>query len=100
MIETVKPHEIVVVERQIAVVGRAQGRGDVVGFIALQSVAGPRHVHRHGQDATDDEQDDTDGERTEMPRRVLGVGHADVPEVRNDKSARSTPRRWVARDTS
>ena len=93
MIEALEPHEIVVVECQVAVVGRAQGRSDIIGFIALQSVAGPRDIDRHGQDATDDEQDETDDERTEMARRGLGVGHAEVPEVRNDKSARSTPRR-------
>jgi hypothetical protein len=35
-----------------------------------------------------------------MARPVVGVVHADVPEVKNDKSARSTPRRCVARETS
>ena len=100
VIEAFKANEIVAIECQIAVVGRAQGRGHVVRFIALQPVAGPRHIDRHRENAQNDEQDETERDRAEMARRTTCVGHADVPEVRNDKSARKTPRRCVARETS
>ena len=94
-------HQIAVVEREVEIADQAVREAVVRGFVAFEPQRGLRQVDggREGQQHHTEGQGD---DRAGVPRNGVRcrLGHTGAPEVRKDRSARSTPRRRVARDTS
>jgi hypothetical protein len=100
MVDPGEALEVAAGEAEIAVVGGAQRGSDVSGLVAFDAVAGARDVRRHGERAGD-QKDRQPGDRRTTVARLHSASHdAAAPDVRNDRSARSTPWRCVDRETS
>jgi hypothetical protein len=102
------PHadQIAALEGEIEVAGEAVGQAVVGGLVALEALRGLRKVDRDGE-RQEDQREGRRHDRAQVPHRAAGrragecgVDHPDTPEVRNERSARSTPCRRVVRDTS
>jgi hypothetical protein len=111
MIETREPLQITALERQVAVVGRAQRHRDVGRLVAFDAVPRSNDIDGDRERGRHDEQHQADDAGASMSRGLEGGGrrrefgvdvahHHKTSEVRKARSASRTPRRWVGRETS